>query len=181
MQEHQTYDGQVAGGAETGPETLHFIRREGHDVVFRYPHSQPAHRLPWASQAHRSPPQESLMKTASDLTRTKGLSEPSTQSNPGKVIQACISSALLTIRGNSQRHSARELSRVTTSFTGWQVKRCGVLTQKARRAWTGPFSTTGARPTSTATTPCLRRGCDLTNRCLCQFTTQCRWATCKTG
>src|SRR5215469_6962273 len=38
--------------------------------MFGHPHSQPADCLPWARQAHGSTPQESLMKTASDLTRS---------------------------------------------------------------------------------------------------------------
>lgn len=64
--------------------------------------------------------------------------------------------------------------------TGWRVKRYGALTQNRPKAWMGRLHMTGAQPTSTATKPYLRRACDSTSRCLCQFTIQCRRATCKT-
>ena len=72
MQEHQAHDGQVARGAEAGPEARHLIHRERHDVAFRYLHSQPAHRHPRPAKAHRPSPQESLMKTVSDLAGSVG-------------------------------------------------------------------------------------------------------------
>src|SRR5207244_9754171 len=65
-------DGQVAGGAETGPEARHFIDGEWHDVAFRYFDAQPAQSHPWPAQTHRPALQERLMKTAGDLARSLG-------------------------------------------------------------------------------------------------------------
>ena len=72
LQEHQTDDGQVAGGAETGPEARHLIHRQRHDAAFGLLHAQPAHRQPRSAEAHRPAPQEGLMKAAGDLAGSIG-------------------------------------------------------------------------------------------------------------
>ena len=63
-------DGQVAGGAEAGPEARHFIDGKRHDVEPGLLHSQPADGDPWAAKAHRLTLQESVLKPMRDLTRS---------------------------------------------------------------------------------------------------------------
>ena len=67
MHEHQTHDGQVAGGVEAGPEARHFIDGERHNVELGLPHTQPAYRHAWTAKAHRLALQECLLKPMRDL------------------------------------------------------------------------------------------------------------------
>ena len=72
LQEHQADDGQVARGAEAGPEARHLIDRQRHDGAFGLLHAQPAQRRAWSAQAHRPAPQKGLMKAGSDLAGSVG-------------------------------------------------------------------------------------------------------------
>jgi len=72
VHEHQTHDGQVARGAEAGPEARHFLDREGHDAESGFLHAQSAEFEPRSPQAQRAAVEEGLMEAVRHLTRGIG-------------------------------------------------------------------------------------------------------------
>ena len=72
MHEHQTHNGQVARGAEAGPEARHFLERERHNGESGFLHPQPAEFAPRSPQAQRPAVEEGLMEAVRHLTRGIG-------------------------------------------------------------------------------------------------------------
>jgi hypothetical protein len=78
------------------------------------------------------------------------------------------------VTATGQKRSGNYLLYWMASQAIWRVDSMGSKGLDAR------LPTTGAHPTSTATTPCLLQGCVSTSRYLCVFTIRCRSAMCRT-
>src|SRR5713101_3377976 len=70
LQQHQSHDGQISRGAETGPESRHFIHRQWGYGAFGGLHAQPTQGKPWPADAHRCTLPVSLLKPRSNLPRS---------------------------------------------------------------------------------------------------------------
>ncbi len=70
LQQHQSHNGQVTRGAETGPEPRHLIHRQRGYGVFGGLHPQPAQDKPWPADPHWCALPVSVLKPGSNLPRS---------------------------------------------------------------------------------------------------------------